>query len=41
MDLIRSWVDIEEGKGAKSSYCVIMNVRSLAILCGIVWSAVL
>ena len=40
MDLIRSWVDIKEGRGERSAYCVMMNVRVLAMFCGIVRSTV-
>ena len=28
MLLMRSWVDIEEGRGERSAYCVMMNVRA-------------
>ena len=41
MVLIRSWVDIEEGKGERSAYCVMMNVRALVMCCGIVQSTIL
>ena len=36
MVLIRSWVDIKEGRGERSAYCVMMNVRVLVMFCGIV-----
>ena len=39
--LIRSWVDIKEGRGERSTYCVMMNMRALVMFCGIVWSAIL
>ena len=32
MDLMRSWVGIEEGKEERSAYCVMMNVRVLVVL---------
>ena len=38
MVLMRSWVDIEEGRGGRSAYCVMMNVRALVMFCGIVQS---
>ena len=41
MVLMRSWVDIEEGRGEKSAYFVMMNVRALVMFCGIVWSTIL
>ena len=41
MDLIKRWVDIKEGRGERNAYCVMLNVRVLAMLCGIVWSTVL
>ena len=41
MDLIRSWVDTEEGRGERSAYCVMMNVRVLVMVCGIFQSTVL
>ena len=31
-----SWVNIEEGRGERSAYCVRMNVRALVMFCGIV-----
>ena len=41
MDLMRSCVNREEGRGEMSANCTIMNVRASAMLCGIVWSTVL
>ena len=41
MVLMRSWVDIEEGRGERSAYCVMMNVRALVMLCGIVQYTIL
>ena len=41
MVLMRSWVDIEEWKGERSAYCVMMNVRALVMFSGIVWSTIL
>ena len=41
MVLMRSWVDIEEGRGESSAYCVMMNVRALVMFFGIVRSTVL
>ena len=35
MDIMRSWVDIEEGRGEGSAYCVVMNVRALACFVGL------
>ena len=35
---MRSWVDIEEGKGEWSDYCVMMKVRALVMFCGSVQS---
>ena len=35
MDLMRSWVDIKEGKGEWSAYCVMMNVRTLVMIVGL------
>ena len=40
MDLMRSWVDIEEGRGERSAYCVMMNVRVLVMFCRSVQSTV-
>ena len=40
MVLIRSWVDIEESREERSSYCVMMNVTALVMFCGIVRSTV-
>ena len=37
----KSWVDIEEGRGERSAYCVMMNVRALVMYCGNVRSTVL
>ena len=39
--LMRSWVDIEEGRGERGAYCEMINVRTLVMFCGIVWSAIL
>ena len=41
MDIMRSWVDIKKGRGERSVYCVMMNVRVLAMFGGIFWSTVL
>ena len=41
MVLKRSWVDIDEGRGERSAYCVMMNVRMLVMFCGIVRSTIL
>ena len=41
MVLLRSWVDIEEGRGERSAYCVMMNVRALVMFCEIVLSIIL
>ena len=41
MVLMRSWVDAEEGRGEKSDYCVMINVRVLFMFCGIVGSTIL
>ena len=38
---LRSWVDIEKGRGERSAYCVMMNVRVLVMFCGIVQSTIL
>ena len=35
MDLMRSWVDIKEGKEEKSACCVMMNVRTLVMIVGL------
>ena len=35
MDLMRSWVDREEGRGERSAYCVMMNVRALVMFVGV------
>ena len=37
MDLMGCWVDIEGGRVERSAYCAMMNVRVLAMFCGIVW----
>ena len=38
MDLMRSWVDIEEGRGKRSAHCVVMDVRALVLLeCPVIW----
>ena len=39
MVLMRSWVDIEEGRGERSAYSAMMNVRVLVMFCGIVPSS--
>ena len=41
MDLMRSWVHIEEERGERSAYCRIMNVRALVIFYGSFQSKVL
>ena len=33
MDIMRSWVDIKEGRGERSVYCVMMNVSVSHVLC--------
>ena len=38
---MRNWVDIVEGRGERSAYCVMMNVRALVMFCGIVQSTTL
>ena len=35
---MRSWVDIEEGKGERSTYYVMMNGRVLVMFCGNVYN---
>ena len=32
--LMRNWTDIEEGRGERSAYCVMMNVRVLVMIYG-------
>ena len=33
MDLMRSWTGIDEGRGERSAYCVMMSVRALVMFC--------